>query len=204
MKLFFLFFIGHFFIFTEDYAYDVSPYYSTAEGTFPHTPEPEETPPSTILPTVYSPTPSLPTLMSPSSAASHAEGKGYLEIFRIPYCPRFIDALSSGPTVPSFSPNSSPFEDSSTTRTSMSIGHSRIGFRQNSGDVGDNHQQPVLPPPDSMSRDDAIISRPSFRVHQKPHQPLSRLSSVRRHHSIRSSVVASHGSCKLLLLQRLI
>ena len=50
---------------------------------------------------------------------------------------------------------------------------------------------PVLPT-ERISAQQAIISRPSFRLHQKPAQPLSRIASIRRKQSIRSTA-ASHG-----------
>lgn len=54
-------------------------------------------------------------------------------------------------------------------------------------------REPVLPT-HRLPPHQAIISRPSFRLHQKPVQPLSRIASFKRRHSIRSTA-ASHG-CK--------
>ena len=50
---------------------------------------------------------------------------------------------------------------------------------------------PVLPT-EQLPATQAIMSRPSFRLHQKPAQPLSRIASIRRRLSIRSTA-ASHG-----------
>lgn len=154
----------------------MSPYYSDGE-TYPHSPE--ETLPST-LPTVYSPTPSLPTMASPSSAATEAEGKGYLEIYKVPYTPKYIDAQSSVPTAPSFSTRSSPFDEAP-------IMHS---YAQSI-----TTDSATLPSGDAFSPETAIVSRPSFRVHRKPSRPLSRLPSMRRRVSLQTSLEASHGSC---------
>lgn len=163
----------------------MSPYYSNGD-TFPHTPEAEETLPST-LPTVYSPTPSLPTMASPSSAATDAEGKGYLEIYKVPYQPRYIDAQSSVPTAPSFSTRSSPFDEAP-------LMHS---YAQKS-----TTESATLPSSDPIPLETAIVGRPSFRVHRKPSRPLSRLPSMHRRVSIRSSVEASHGSCNVYAIYK--
>lgn len=164
---------------------DVSPY-STAEGTFAHTPEVDDTLPHT-LPTVYSPTPSLPTILSPSSAASH-DGKGYLEVYRVPL--KHIDGpCSSSPTVPSMSFASFP---SSPTADSIPF-FSPMPYLLTTTNADCEPAQ--LPTAQQYPSCQAIVSRPSFRLHRKPSQPMSRLPSIRRRLSSHSNA-ASHGSCR--------
>lgn len=171
---------------TYEFGYgDVSPY-STAEGTFPHTPEVDETLPHT-LPTVYSPTPSLPTILSPSSAASHG-GKGYLEVYRVPM--EHIDApCSSSPTVPSMSFASSPTADSIPF-------FSPVPYPLITSPA--DGQSAQLPTAQQYPSAQAIMSRPSFRLHRKPSKPMSRVPSIRRRLSAHSNA-ASHGSCRTLI-----
>lgn len=176
------------------------PAYYTNDGVvYAHTPEPGETPLPSTLPTVYSPTPSIPSMMSPSSAASHAEGKGYLEVYRVPYSPRYIDTQSTIQTGPSFSSRSSPFDENSLVHQPYSSSHQQhpqplatvhYPITSETGHI------PSLPPTERIPPETAIISRPSFRVHRKPSKPLSRFPSIRRRVSIQSSLEASHGSCK--------
>ncbi|RWS08455.1 Piezo-type mechanosensitive ion channel component 2-like protein, partial [Dinothrombium tinctorium] len=164
----------------DDYVYDLSPCYSTAEATMLHTPEAEEHPLCSTLPSIFSPTPSLPTALSPSSAASPAEGKGYLEIFKIPL--RHIDEGSSVKTAQSASPRSSPVDETPFYSPAMC--------------------SPVDPPSDpfkmhsnaQLNAEFSITSRPSFRLHQKPSRPVSRIASFRRKPSSNTSMAASHGS----------
>lgn len=154
----------------------------------PQTPT-DEQPLSQNLPTVYSPTPSLPTIVSPSSAASPADGKGYLEVYKVPM--RNIDAQGSVPTFTTASLISSLTEDASIPFY-YSPSYPRVLSPATSSM---DYQLPsdILPP------STFILSRPSFRVHQKPAHSISRLPSLKRNLSNRSSNAASHGSCKFLV-----
>ncbi|XP_074605429.1 piezo type mechanosensitive ion channel component isoform X3 [Brevipalpus obovatus] len=180
----------------QDNVFDMPAYYINGEVTYAHTPEPGETPLPSTLPTVYSPTPSIPSMMSPSSAASHAEGKGYLEVYRVPYSPRYIDTQSTIQTGPSFSSRSSPFDEISLAHQPYSSSHphtqplatGQYAMTSETGHI------PPLPPAERIPPETAIMSRPSFRVHRKPSKPLSRFPSIRRRVSIQSSLEASHGS----------
>lgn len=162
------------------------------------------------LPTVYSPTPSLPTLLSPSSAVSH-HGKGYLEVYRVRIDQtanvlQHIDQTApSSPTIPSMSFASSPEAPSSGVSfhspphipfmTSPEAG--RRAMRKDDDDL-----PPIIypsrsgiratPPVEHIPPMEVFTSRPSFRLHQKPSQPICRVASFRRKMSTQSTV-ASHG-----------
>ena len=138
------------------YQFDESEYHSL-EPTISHT-----------LPTVYSTTPSLTTNLSPSSAASCAEGKGYLEVIKIPYLPaKYIDSFSSSQSIPApFSHTSSPFEENSYFQYSFVNTPPYNGFS--------------MPKSEEFNKEAIITNRTSFRFHQKSSQPISRLASLRQ------------------------
>ncbi|RWS27983.1 piezo-type mechanosensitive ion channel component-like protein, partial [Leptotrombidium deliense] len=162
----------------KDYGYDLSPCYSTAEATVLHTPETEH-PLSSTLPSIFSPTPSLPTAASPSSAVSPAKCLGYVETFKVPL--RQSDPLSSETTAPSISPCSSPLDDTCYSPTPCSPLPMRTKISKEPTSL-------------QLSTEMRILSRPSFKIHQKPSRPVSAISSFHRKHSSSASVEASHGS----------
>ena len=165
----------------------ISPYSTADDGSLAaHSPAPGFDDGSSLphtLPTVYSPTPSLPTILSPSSAASAADGKGYLEVYRLPNIKHIDDPCSSPPTMPSMSFASSPLlEDEASSMVHQ------FNFTSTA----------IAPPSDTIIHpSQAIISRPSFKLHQKPIVPLTRIHSITRKQSTHSTA-ASHG-CEIFL-----
>jgi len=128
-------------------------------------------------------------MQSPSSAASVADGKGYLEVVKVPHLSSIhVDSLSSGQSLQApFSLSSSPFEE-----------NAYFPYQPTLNTLPSNRYLNL--PSEELSGDAMITSRTSFRFHQKPPQPISRLNSARRKFSIYSSLEASHGSCNIYCL----
>lgn len=95
------------------------------------------------------------------------------------------DPCSSPPTMPSMSFASSPILEDEPLPASMVH---QFNFTSTT----------INPPSDNvMHPSQAITSRPSFKLHQKPTVPLTRLHSIARKHSTHSTA-ASHG-CEIML-----